>query len=78
MATRNLTSMFVKLRGDRRGVRRPRPASGSDGRPLMASDGAEDSWEATRASLPPLWVDTVESINDDVDAIKRKSAPRAA
>lgn len=73
MATRNLTAQFLKLRNERGGIRRPRPSGTvSDDKPLIGADSAGAGFD--RTSLPPLWVDAVDAIHEDVDAIRRKSA----
>mmetsp|Transcript_8668 Transcript_8668/g.27290 ORF Transcript_8668/g.27290 Transcript_8668/m.27290 type:complete len:295 (+) Transcript_8668:11-895(+) len=71
MATRNLTAQFLKLRNERGGIRRPRPSGAvSDDKPLIGADSAGAGFD--RSSLPPLWVDAVDAIHEDVDSIRRK------
>lgn len=75
MATRNLTQKFESLRAD---VRKRRPARGRDGLLGQGEERSDDSQVAVGIdhSLPPDWVDILESIQKDLAKAKENSACR--
>lgn len=71
MATRNLTSKFESLRAQLRGGKR-RVDDGSGGLLSGARSDDFDSESSTGipTSLPPEWVDIVDSIHKDTNSVK--------
>lgn len=76
MASRDLSRKFVQLRSDTkaRSVRRRNisSTSPSEGNSLIR-DADVREWEAARHALPPIWVDSVDEVNEDITKIKDKS-----
>ncbi|CAM9150205.1 unnamed protein product [Ectocarpus sp. 6 AP-2014] len=77
MATRDLTRRFAELRVLQHGVegsasesKRPGDAFSESGLLDDASTGT--SWASTRHQLPPLWVDKVDGVEEDVRLIQLK------
>ena len=79
MATRNLTRRFLDSRNASRSSR-SRPGgddisiSGSEASAsnLLTSGGPDDSWVSAKSSLPPIWVDRVEHVEEDISKIQSK------
>ncbi|CAM9216562.1 unnamed protein product, partial [Ectocarpus sp. 4 AP-2014] len=77
MATRDLTRRFAELRvlqhgveGSASEIKRPGDAFSESGLLDDASTGT--SWASTRHQLPPLWVDKVDGVEEDVRLIQLK------
>ena len=83
MATRNLTKAFISARNGGKANRsilkseRLESISGdSDGAGsdsgLLNSVGDTVNWKAVRESLPPIWVEKLENVEEDVEKIQNK------
>ena len=77
MTTRNLTRKFVEVRNAakaNRSLRTPShdESSGSDTE-LLHGGQDSSSWKASKDSLPPLWVDSIEQAEADIAKIQAKS-----
>jgi syntaxin 16 len=78
MASRDLTSSFVRQRSQRsqlrRGVPPPDSAGGAnrtkDG--LLQDAGAATAWGTSSAQLPPAWVDRVDAVEEVVRNVQLK------
>eukprot|EP00752_Nemacystus_decipiens_P009916 g8848.t1 len=77
MATRDLTRRFAELRVLQHGVegsasenKRPGDAYSESG--LLDDASVGPGWAATRHQLPPLWVDKVDGVEEDVRLIQLK------
>jgi len=70
---RNLTSTYIRYRGEKRGSRGNIGnlfGDDEDAQQLLRDHGAEASVEM--ASLPPQWVDSAEEAKEDLKTIREK------
>ena len=78
MATRNLTAKFVAGRSGtiKQSPTKSRSDSGageeSDGGLLSQRESDSTNWKLVRESLPPLWVDKIEKVEEDINKIQTK------
>jgi syntaxin 16 len=78
IASRNLTSTFIRFRNDRRAKRSFNDVVNTGARllDLEANDrgpgGAGVSVEMTETKLPPVWTDCAEQAREDIKNIKQK------
>ncbi|CAM9256331.1 unnamed protein product [Ascophyllum nodosum] len=80
MATRDLTRRFAELRvlkhgvedGPGGGLETKRPGDSFSESGLLDDAGGNMNWASTRHQLPPLWVDKVDSVEEDVRLIQLK------
>lgn len=74
MATRDLTRRFAELRLLRHGIvgesKRAGDSFSESG--LLDDAGANMNWAITRHQLPPVWVDKVDAVEEDVRLIQIK------
>jgi hypothetical protein len=81
MASRNLTALFLELRGKSRRSNQSFSASGIGGAGFSATDNGSqrllhhpqspsDDVELSIVKLPPVWVDLVEGIKIDLQRIQ--------
>ena len=74
MAHRNLTRKFVELRNGAKANRHLNMETRSeDGESGLLKTGENSNWKAAKESLPPVWVDNIESIDDTISKIQVKS-----
>lgn len=78
MATRNLTRKFVDIRNGAKANRRlDKPSllgdiESGDNEDLLKNQ--EDSqWKGSKAALPPVWVDKIEQVEEQISKIQNKS-----
>jgi hypothetical protein len=73
MATRNLSRKFFELRNNHKANRHlmaPADEQGDD-RPLVSTE--ERTWPGTKPVLPPIWVEAIEAIEEQMTKIQSKS-----
>lgn len=73
MATRDLTSKFIQVRADAkaRSVRRRRIQAPDEVNSLMKDEEVRE-WDNARHALPPIWVDAMDDVRENVIKIKKK------
>ena len=76
MATRDLTAIFLRTRQEINASRGRSDSIDQDvqrNELLKGGAGTGVSWEASKNSLPPIWVDTVSEVEGDIRLIHKKS-----
>eukprot|EP01041_Mallomonas_annulata_P000100 gene100-140_t len=75
MATRNLTRNFLELRAANpsRKVSGHKKDDASESELLHgAGENSSHNWKASKESLPPVWIDTIDKIEQDIARIQSK------
>lgn len=79
MATRNLTRKYIELRNGAKANRHlnntdNRSDSGEEGEGGLLKNASSNSsnWKAVKESLPPIWVDKIEQVEEDINKIQTK------
>ncbi|GMH63716.1 hypothetical protein TrST_g12034 [Triparma strigata] len=69
MAQRDLTNQFIRLREQGNSSRSIRSNSPGSGAGSLLDDPGSAGWSHPAETLPPLWVDLVDQVDDDVRQI---------
>ena len=76
MATRNLTRKFVDLRNSAKANRRLNTSVLQDveqGDNVDLLRANEENWQGPKTALPPVWVEKIEQMEEQIQFIQAKS-----
>lgn len=72
MATRDKTSQFLERKRAFKQRQRRLSSKVGDNKPLVLESGESSTWNTLRDSLPPVWVDTLDELKQNMQIIDKK------